>query len=132
MVLLHHGSVPASFVMLPILLALLAALVVGLGVPLATLSLLYYDVEHGLPIVLGLLFYASPVFYPASMVPDAVRTFYLANPLAGLLTMFQSVLYGGVFPAWGLLGVTTASTVLILLGGWWFIGKYRDLLPEIG
>ena len=38
---------------------------IGLALPIATLSVFYYDVYHALPIALTTLFYLSPVFYPA-------------------------------------------------------------------
>ncbi|MFV1987407.1 MAG: ABC transporter permease [Gemmatimonadota bacterium] len=128
----HHGSLPASLIALPLLVLLLLLLVVGCAIPLATLSLLFHDIEHALPIALGLLFYLTPVFYPASMVPDAFRMVYLANPIAGLLTMFHSVLYEGAWPSVMLLGATSMSTFLILVAGWAILNRYRDVLPEVG
>ena len=128
----HHGSVPLSFITLPPLIVLLAALVVGCAIPIATLSLLFHDIAHAVPIALGLLFYLSPVFYPASMVPEDFRLAYLANPVAGLLTMFHSVLYEGVFPSTALSAATVASTLVILVAGWAILNRYRDILPEVG
>jgi len=49
---------------------------IGLALPIATLSVFYYDVHHALPIALTSLFYLSPVFYPASLVPSAYQTLY--------------------------------------------------------
>jgi ABC-type polysaccharide/polyol phosphate export permease len=44
------------------------------------------------------LFYASPVFYNVALVPENIRTVYLLNPIASLLTLFHSVLYRGEMP----------------------------------
>jgi ABC-2 type transport system permease protein len=127
----HHGGLPLAFVALPALIALQCVLVFGLTLPLATLSLLYHDVEHALPIGLGLLFYASPVFYPASMVPEAVRHLYLLNPVAGLLTMYHQVLYEGRLPELAPLLLTTGTSVALLLAGYAFFNRHRGVLPEI-
>ncbi len=127
----HHRGVPASFVVLPALIALQALLVFALTLPLATLALLYHDVEHALPIAMGLLFYASPVFYPASMVPEVARPFYMLNPIAGLLTMYHDVLYSGRFPDPGLALLTTATALVLLALGYTYFNRHRGVLPEI-
>jgi lipopolysaccharide transport system permease protein len=128
----HHQAVPPSFILIPALIVLQALLVFALALPLCTLGLLYHDVEHAVPIVVGLLFYGSPIFYPASLVPDVVRDVYLLNPIAGLLTLYHSVLYEGVFPAPGLVLVTLITTLVLLFAGYAYFNRHRAVLPEIG
>ncbi len=128
----HHGELPASLLFLPALVALQVLLAVGIALPLATLSVSYNDVEHALPIVLSMLFYVSPVFYPASMVPPQLQALYFANPLAGLLTMYHAVLYEGIFPAPGLFALTAGLVAAITTLGYVIYHRQRALLPEIG
>jgi lipopolysaccharide transport system permease protein len=127
---LHHG-VPVSFLWLPVLVLVTLILVVGLSLPIATFSALFHDVQHTVPIALMILFYASPVFYPASMVPAAARPFYLLNPFAGLLTLARSVLYEGKAPDLGLLAWTAAASILIAWFGYAIFRRYRPVLAEI-
>jgi ABC-type polysaccharide/polyol phosphate export permease len=103
--------------MLPLLIAIQLALAIGLTLPVAALSVFYSDVRHALPIALMTLFYASPVFYPASLVPEEFRWLYMLNPFAGLLTLYQDCVYRGVFPSLGLvLGVSAFSFAIAALG----------------
>jgi lipopolysaccharide transport system permease protein len=127
----HHHGVPADYLWLPLLLALQLLLVLGLTLPIATLSAFFHDVQHALPIALMVLFYVSPVFYPASLVPEAARAAYLLNPFAGLLTAYQSALYEGHAPALGPLALTAAETLAIFGVGYAVFRRYRGLLPEI-
>lgn len=127
----HHQGLPVGYLWLPVLLLLQAALVLGLALPLATLSAFFHDVQHALPIGLMVLFYASPVFYPASLVPERVRLLYQLNPFAGLLTSYQSALYQGHAPAPGLLALTAAEALVIAGIGYAVFRRYRALLPEI-
>ena len=90
---------PRAISLLPVLLLIQLLLVIGLALPIATLSVFYYDVYHALPIALTTLFYLSPVFYPAEMVPAAARDLYFLNPIAGLLTLYHDVLYWGRMPS---------------------------------
>lgn len=129
--LFHHGGVPASFALLPGLLVIQVLLAVGLMMPLAVLSVFYADVQHAVPVALMVLFYASPVFYSADMVPEAVRPLYLLNPVAGMLTLYQQVLYEGRFPSAGLLAGVAATSILVFLVGYAIFRRYRDVLAEI-
>jgi len=127
----HHQGVPASYLWLPVLVVLQVTLVLGLTLPIATLSAFFHDVQHALPIALMVLFYVSPVFYPASLVPEAARGWYQLNPFAGLLTAYQSALYEGRAPALGLLALTAAEALAIAGVGYAIFRRYRGLLPEI-
>jgi len=127
----HHHRLPASFLWLPPLLLLALALAVGLALPISTLAVFFHDVQHALPIALMTLFYVSPVFYPARMVPQAIRPLYFANPFAGLLTLFQTVLFEGRAPGAGLLLWTAALIAAILWFGHATFRRYQPVLAEI-
>jgi ABC-type polysaccharide/polyol phosphate export permease len=128
---IHHGGVPDAWILLPVLLLLQLLIVIGIALPIATLSVFYYDVQHALPIALTSLFYLSPVFYPASMVPDALQPWYFANPIAGLLTLYHDVLYGGVFPDPGFLGAMIVASVAIYWIGYAVFNRFAPVFPEI-
>lgn len=131
LVAFHHNRVPASFALLPILLVIQVFLVIGLALPVATLSVFYYDVQHALPIALTTLFYLSPVFYPAQMVPEAARTLYFMNPIAGLLTLYHETLYVGRMPSFSLLFGMMAAAVLVYAIGYAIFHRYASIFPEI-
>jgi lipopolysaccharide transport system permease protein len=91
---------------LPIWLALLVTLAFGLGLVSAALSVRFRDVQHIVPVLLQILFYASPIAYQSSAVPEKWRFVFLLNPLASLFEGLR----------WSLLGEGTVrlSTVLSL------------------
>lgn len=131
LVAFHHFRVPPSFALLPLLLVIQVLLVIGLALPIATLSVFYYDVQHALPIALTTLFYLSPVFYPAEMVPEAVRPFYFLNPIAGLLTLYHDILYFGRMPSPGLLFGVIAAALLVYTIGYAIFNRYSSVYAEI-
>lgn len=126
-----HGGVPLSFLWLPLLVFLAFVLAMGLALPVATLSAFFHDIEHTVPIALMILFYLSPVFYPAKMVPAVVRPFYFLNPLAGLLRLTRGVLYDAKPPDLGLLAWTAALAALLSWFGYALFRRYRPILAEI-
>ena len=131
LIVVQHGRIPASFVLLPWLIVIQILLAIGLAMPIATLSVFYSDVQHAMPIVLLMLFYLSPVFYPATLVPAPLRPFYFLNPIAGLLTLFHDALYSGKWPSPILLaGVSLAAIGLCALG-YAIFNQYKRLFAEI-
>jgi lipopolysaccharide transport system permease protein len=127
----HHGGVPASLIMLPLLVLLLVLITMGLTMLVCTLAVFYYDVQHILPIGVLALFYLSPVFYPASMVPESFRAIYFLNPFAGLLTLFHHVLYFGEFPPARLLALVSLAAVVIAAVGYALFARRQSLFAEI-
>jgi ABC-type polysaccharide/polyol phosphate export permease len=127
----HHHGVPASFALLPWLILIQVLLAIGLAMPIATLSVFYSDVQHAMPILLLMLFYLSPVFYPVTLVPDSLRPFYFLNPIAGLLTLFHEVLYGGQWPPISLLLGVTAAAFGCCAIGYLIFNRYKVLFAEI-
>jgi ABC-type polysaccharide/polyol phosphate export permease len=131
LLLIHHQGVPTELAWLPVFLVLQIMLTVGLVLPIATLSVFYDDVQHALPVALLMLFYISPVLYPVEMVPEALLGAYFLNPIAGLMTLYQTVLYEGAAPSWGVLWWTSSLSVIFFLGGLLIFRRYRSVFPEI-
>lgn len=66
----------------------------GAGLWAAALNVKYRDVRYALPFVLQLWFFASPVVYPAALLPGAWRWAAALNPLTGLIEAFRACLLG--------------------------------------
>jgi homopolymeric O-antigen transport system permease protein len=127
----HHHGVPASIVMLPLLLALQFLFTLGLAMPAATAAVFFRDVQHAIPVVLTLVAYVSPVFYPARLVPDHLRAIYRLNPLVGMLELYHTVLYEGRFPALGSVLAFAAVSLGVFGIGYWIFRRQRETFAEI-
>jgi ABC-type polysaccharide/polyol phosphate export permease len=121
----HHQGIPVSFILFPLLIFF------QLLMPITSLSVFYYDAKHALPIALATLFYASPVFYPVSLVPDSIRSYYLINPIAGLLKLYHIILYEGNFPPSALFVGVFVYSVLIFLVGYVLFRRYETVYAEV-
>jgi len=88
-------------------------------------------VQHALPIALTTLFYLSPVFYPASLVPEAAQGWYFLNPIAGLLTLYHDILYAGHIPSLSSLLGMVAAAFLVYIIGYAIFNRYASVFPEI-
>jgi lipopolysaccharide transport system permease protein len=83
-----------QIVSLPICLGLLTVLAFGLGLISAALAVRFRDVQYITPVFTQILFYASPVAYQTSAVPEKWRGLFLLNPLAPLFDGLRWSLLG--------------------------------------
>lgn len=88
------------------LLAMMTAL--GVGFWLSALNVKYRDIRYTVPFLAQLWFFATPVVYPTSIVPEQWRLVFALNPMVGVVDGFR----------WALLGSTNApdATVAISIG----------------
>jgi len=105
----------ASIIWLPALMLLALATAASVGVWLAALNVRYRDVRYVVPFVVQLWMFATPVAYPASLVPVRWRAAYGLNPMAGVIEGFRWALAGG--PAPGVITLVSAAVVIVLIAG---------------
>jgi ABC-type polysaccharide/polyol phosphate export permease len=111
------GLPVALLLMVPYML-----LATGLGALLAALHTLLRDVEHVVQVVITILFYASPILYPASLLPAAMQGWVKVNPLAWFSERMREVLLQGA----GLVAtdaVVAAGCVAVFLAGLWVFNR---------
>lgn len=91
----YYGWAPGSNVLwLPLVLLtnILAAL--GIGFWFSALSIRYRDIQHIIPFIVQLGFYATPVAYSANLVPIGYKILYFLNPMAGVIEGYRYALFG--------------------------------------
>ncbi|HEV8438085.1 MAG TPA: ABC transporter permease [Methylomirabilota bacterium] len=127
-----YGLAPAPTVLLLVpLLLVTACAATGVGMGLAGLNARYRDVQYAIPFVMQLWMFATPVVYPASLVPDAWRPLLALNPMAGLVEAYRAATLGRPLD-WPTLGISCATTALLVaLGVWWFRRIERTLADVV-
>ena len=126
-----------SLLALPLAVAVQAVLLVGLALLLSAVNVLMRDVERFMRLVIRVLFYATPIIYPLSLVRDAdlpgwLKVAYELNPLVGIFQLHHAVWYPGEFPDARLLATTAGISLLVLAVGWWSFRRLeRAVLKEL-
>jgi lipopolysaccharide transport system permease protein len=131
--MLFYGIVPGlAVVTLPffLLLALIAAL--GIGLWLAALQVRYRDVGHITPFIIQLGLFATPVAYPAALVPAQWQALYSLNPMAVVVEGFRWALLGGqAVPTPTTLIATLVVLVVFVSGLFFFRRTERDFADVV-
>lgn len=115
------GQVPLTAIALPFVLAPFLIGVLGATWVLASLGVYLRDIGQSVGIVVLLLMFLSPIFYPLSAVPESFQPLIRANPLTYYVEASRAVLIWGRWPdALALLGQYAAAGLLAAAGLWWF------------
>jgi len=105
-------NLPALVGLLP---AVLMLFIVGCSLAVCTgvINVLFQDAQHLTEILLQILFYATPIIYPADLLRDRGLGFLVSlNPLAVLLDLVRGPVVSGRLPSIQAMGIGAAAAVL--------------------
>lgn len=138
--LLAFGAMVLPWLPLVIVFGLvLTAFGLGLALMLAVANVYFRDTQHFLSIFMQFWFYATPIVYPATLVPDStellgvripLRTLYELNPMEHFVAVFRALLYDNRFPELGDVIFTVGAAMVALLAGWTIFRRYEPRLAE--
>jgi lipopolysaccharide transport system permease protein len=118
---IFFGIPHATVLLLPLVLLPLLLFTMGLSWALASLGVFLRDVSQIIGIFTTVLMFLSPIFYPATTLPEKYRPLLFMNPLTPVIESTRDVLYWGKIPSFAMLGVYSLIGALIAwLGFAWF------------
>jgi lipopolysaccharide transport system permease protein len=119
--MLYFGvRVTPNLLALPVVLAGVFLLALGVGTLLGALTVAYRDFRYVVPFLLQIWFYATPVVYPLDVVPDRWRWVLHVNPMTGFIDGFRSVFLGKPFDLAGLVVAFAMSVGVLAIGAAYF------------
>jgi len=102
-------------------------LTAGLGYLAAGLTVFLRDVPQTLGVLINLWFYATPIIYPASMIPEGWRDWvFWLNPMTAIVEVHRDLILKGEVQHWGEWGVATVVSAVVFYAG---LLVYRRLRP---
>jgi len=117
-----RGSLSWTALLLPAVILPLVFLCLGLSWLLASLGVFLRDLGYVVPLALQVLFFATPIIYPAQSVPAPFSAVLRLNPLAWVVESFRQVIFRGVPPDGTALATWTAATAAFMVAGYgWFM-----------
>lgn len=133
------ACVMAYFQMVPTLLALLlpsfvllaVMMSLGVGFWFSALNIQYRDVGHALPFLTQLWFFATPIAYPSSLVPESWRTWYGLNPMATVVEGFRWSLLGTGGLSTDMWLTSVAVTVAVFVSGLYYFRRVEEIFADV-
>ena len=129
--ILFLGQISTTLYLLPLALLPLVLLSLGLGWFLASLGVFVRDMIHFLRIIVQMLFFLTPIFYPISAVPESFQRWLNLNPLTYLVEQFRQVTLLGEVPNIVEYGAMVALTSAVCLVGYIWFMKSKKTFADV-
>jgi len=119
-----------TVLLLPLFIVLAAATAFAAGLWFAALNVKYRDVRFVLPFALQFWMFATPIAYPASLVPERWRPLYGLNPVASVVEGFRWSVLGTPAPG-SMLLVSCISVAVALWAGLAYFRRVEGTLVDV-
>lgn len=127
----HHLHVGWGVLWLPVAVVLQALLLMGLGLIIAPLCVLFRDLERTAKLVLRALFYATPIIYGLGDLPEGFGWLEYANPLAGLFALYRADFFPDQWATGPIVSSAAVSAVVFAIGCLVMRALERPVLKEL-
>jgi lipopolysaccharide transport system permease protein len=121
---------PLTAVLLPLVLvaAMLAAF--SVGVWLSALNVAYRDVQYVVPFLIQAWLFITPVAYPTTSIPANLRWLTGLNPMSWVIDLARWALLGSS-ASWGVVGLSIATTVVLLVSGLYYFRRVEHFFADV-
>ena len=123
---IHWTSIYLPIIVLPLLF-----LIIGLSWFLASIGVFVRDIGQFIGLILTMLMFMSPIFYPASALPASVRDYLFLNPLTFIIEQTRTVILYGQSPNWIGLAADYVVALLIAWAGMVWFEKTRKGFADV-
>ncbi|MBS1672475.1 MAG: ABC transporter permease [Actinobacteria bacterium] len=125
------ATVNWGILLFPVAMIWQAVLLIGLGLLIAPLCVLWTDLERTTALILRALFYVSPVIYSFRDLPEALHWVAALNPLSGIFALYRVGLFPGQWQPEPVIVGAVVTLVFLALGIYTFRSLERDVLKEL-
>jgi ABC-2 type transport system permease protein len=124
-----EGSLSPALLFLPVSILLAALFTLGAGLLLSPLAVFFSDVVELIGVLLTVLMYLTPIFYPKEILPAKVRWVVRFNPVRSILEVFRDPIHQGKVPPLAHLAVCVGIAALALIVGGIAFRRSSDRIP---
>lgn len=97
-ILITGQQITKAYLLIPIILVCVLVFTIGVGMLLSALMVFFRDVQFLWGIVSMLWMYATPLFYPESIVPQQFKFLHTVNPMYYYVKTFRMLVLDGISP----------------------------------
>jgi lipopolysaccharide transport system permease protein len=128
-----YGFLPTTAIFaLPVFVLLTAMTALAVSLWLSALNVQYRDVKVVTSVLIRLWFFATPIIYPSTLIPESWRTLYeIINPMVGVVNGFRWALLGEAEPPGFTLVISTLIVIAILVSGLYYFRRMERIFADV-
>lgn len=117
--------------MVPLLIIIMMLIATGVGLILTALNAKYRDIKYTIPFLMQFWMFATPIVYPASLIPARYRMIYALNPMTGIIEGFRSALLNTTAFPYDLVLISLIFSVVLFLGGVIYFNQVERYFADV-
>ena len=130
--MLAFGTFPSWTVLyMPIIILPFVILLLGISWILSSLCVFIRDVAQVMGVLVTVLLFLAPIFYPLSAVPENYQAWMYLNPLTTIIEQFRAVVLFGQQPDWMLLSVYYVVALIVFFIGFSFFNRTKGAFADV-
>jgi lipopolysaccharide transport system permease protein len=128
--ILVTGQFNWTIALLPVVLVFQIMLLTGVNWFWSSLSVYIPDLRQFTTLLVMMLMFLTPIFYPESIVPEQARFLIQLNPMARIIKIYRSIFMEGVLPEFSNTLITLAACFIIFLFGYLWFMRSKKHFPD--
>jgi lipopolysaccharide transport system permease protein len=117
--------------LLPFLILMAMATALGAGLWLTALNVKYRDIRYTTSFLTQFWFFATPVVYPSSLIPERWRLLYGLNPMVGVIEGFRVALLGKGQIVGPMFMVSVIVILFLLITGMFYFRRMEKMFADV-
>jgi ABC-2 type transport system permease protein/lipopolysaccharide transport system permease protein len=127
-----HRWPSSTFYWAPLLVIILIVFTIAIAIAVSSVTVYVRDLRSGLPLLMQLGLFLTPILYPISQVPARFRTItMLLNPIAGVVEGLRNCLFYGKAPNLEYTLVAAVASVIYLFGAFVLFKKLETGFADV-
>lgn len=127
----HHVSLTIQALWVIPVTGVLFVLALAVSLVLSAIQVRFRDIGMGMPLLLQVWMFATPVVYTLTAVPDRWRSLYMLNPMVGVIENFRRVLLHGTAPDFASLGMSAATSAVLFVAGFLYFKRVEATMADV-
>ncbi|MBE9227042.1 ABC transporter permease [Phormidium sp. LEGE 05292] len=103
----------------------------GVGLIVSALFVFFRDLPYFYELVVTLIWFSSPIFYPIDIVPANIRPFLALNPLISIIGSIRQIALSGELPDISLIGTSLLTSCVVLAVGCKLFYNWRSQFMDL-
>jgi lipopolysaccharide transport system permease protein len=125
------GAIHPTLLFLPFVLAPYIVLVAGVTMFLSSVGVFIRDLGQIVGLLVTVVLFMTPIFYPLSSVPEPYRALLYLNPLTFTVEQARAVALFGFGPDWPGISLYSAGAVAVMAAGLFWFQRTRNGFADV-
>jgi lipopolysaccharide transport system permease protein len=126
----YKQPITRNILLLPVVFLLMLAAPFAVALWLSSLTIRFRDFQIMMAQMMRAIIYFVPVMYPSSQISPEWRSWYIVNPLVGVIEGYRACLLGGAIP-WDSLIWSASVTTVLLVSGFVYFRRMERIVVDV-